>query len=29
MTRVQKLEREIQDLTAEEFADFRRWFAGS
>ena len=27
MTRVEKLEREIRSLTAEELATFREWFA--
>lgn len=26
MTRVQRLEREIQELTSDELAAFRRWF---
>jgi hypothetical protein len=26
MTRIQKLEREIEELTRNELADFRQWF---
>ena len=27
MTKVEKLEREVRELTAEELASFREWFA--
>jgi hypothetical protein len=27
MTKVEKLEREVEELTAEELASFREWFA--